>query len=109
MDITQFTNWQTLLSYGGASVATAVLTQIFKGLFDKLPIRVPTRLFSYIISLLLLLSATFFAGKREIGDYALCAVNAALVSLSANGTFDMMKSAQKDTVNTDIFDTEDEG
>ncbi len=108
MDFNQFTDWSTLLTYSGASVCTAILTQIFKGLFDRLPIRLPTRFFSYLVALMLLFASTFFTGSRTAGDYALCAVNAAIVSLSANGSFDMIKSFQCDTVNRDDFGEADD-
>ncbi len=109
MNITQFTDWQMLLTFGGATAVTAVLTQILKGFFDKLPIDLSTRFFSYLIAVVLLLAATFFTGSRELSEYVICAVNAALVSLSANGSFDMVKSMRKDTLSMDIFDEEEGG
>ncbi len=109
MNISQLTDWQTLLTFGGATAVTAVLTQIFKGLFDKLPVTLSTRFFSYLIAVMLLLFATFFTGSRDVSDYIICTVNAALVSLSANGSFDMIRSVKKDTVNMDIFDSGGDG
>ncbi len=104
MNINDFTDWSTLLTYGGACIATAVFTQMLKGVFNKLP----TRFFSYAVAAVLLIAATFFTGSRCVGDYVLCTVNAALVSLSANGSFDLLKSFQRDTVSMDILDSEDD-
>ncbi len=92
MNITDFLDWNILLTFSGACVSVTLLTQLFKGFGDRLPFHVPTRLLSYVISVLLLLLATFFVGSRTLGDYVICFVNGALVSLSSNGSFDLVRS-----------------
>jgi hypothetical protein len=34
-----------------------------------------------------------FSGSRQASDYVLCAINAAFISLSSNGGYDMIRAA----------------
>lgn len=88
-----FFTWATLGTYAGATLATTLVTQLLKG--TGFLSRIPTRLFSYIVALLLLLGAGFFGGGLTLDTAALCAVNAAVVSLAANGAFDAAASKKK--------------
>lgn len=99
-------SWQSLASFGGASVTVGVLTQLFKGLFDKLPFHLPTRVLSYIFALAVLLCATAFTGGDSVGDYMICLINAAFVSLASNGAYDMVTVKKNDTTN---YDEPDDG
>ena len=90
-----------LLTYGGASAAVAALTEVFKPLVRKLPFALSMRTVSYFTALAVLSAAAFFSGCRDWADYALCAVNAALVSLSSNGGYDLVSKL------TEEADTED--
>ena len=56
----EFFTWAVLLTYAGATLATSLVTQLIKGVgfIDK----IPTRLTSYIIALVVLIAATFFTG-----------------------------------------------
>lgn len=69
------------------------MTQLLKGIgfID----RIPTRIFSYIVALIILLMATFFTGALTWDAAALCVVNAVVVSLAANGAFDAVNSNKK--------------
>lgn len=82
----EFFTWSALATYAGATLATTFFTQLLKGVsfIDK----IPTRLFSYFVALIILLGATLFTGGLTWGTGALCAINAAVVSLASNGTFD---------------------
>ena len=82
----QLMNWQTLSTYGGAVLATATVTQFLKE-FGVLK-RVPTRLLSYGIALLLLLLSTQFTIGLTWANALTCVVNAAMVSLAGNGAYD---------------------
>ena len=55
-----FFTWAMLATYAGAVLATTLITQLLKGVgfID----RMPTRIFSYIVALAVLLVATFFTG-----------------------------------------------
>ena len=81
-----FFTWTILATYAGATLATTLVTQLLKGIgfID----RIPTRIFSYVIALIILLVATFFTGALTWDTAALCVVNAVVVSLAANGAFD---------------------
>ena len=82
----EFFTWAILATYAGATLATTLVTQLLKGIgfID----RIPTRIFSYVIALIILLVATFFTGALTWDTAALCVVNAVVVSLAANGAFD---------------------
>ena len=54
------------------------------GFIDK----IPTRITSYAIALVVLLAATFFTGGLTLEAGALCVINAVVVSLAANGAYD---------------------
>ena len=88
-----FFTWAILATYAGATLATTLVTQLLKGIgfID----RIPTRIFSYIVALIILLMATFFTGARTWDAAALCVVNAVVVSLAANGAFDAVNSNKK--------------
>ena len=82
----EFFTWTILATYAGATAAVGLITQLFKGVgfID----RMPTRIFSYIVSLVVLLAATFFTGGLTLESGVLCVVNAVVVSLASNGAFD---------------------
>lgn len=82
----EFFTWAVLLTYAGATLATSLITQLIKGLgfIDK----IPTRITSYAIALVVLIAATFFTGGLTLEAGALCVINAVVVSLASNGAFD---------------------
>ena len=82
----QLMNWQALSTHGGAVLATAMVTQFLKE-FGVLK-RVPTRLLSYGIALLLLLLSTQFTIGLTWANALICLINAAMVSLAGNGAYD---------------------
>lgn len=92
MEFNDFFTWGILASFSGATAATAVLTQFFKGLFDKLPFHIPTRAVSYVFALAVLLLSSYFTKVNGDGAYLLCFINAVLVSFASNGAFDFVKS-----------------
>ena len=53
----EFFTWTTLATYAGATAAVGLITQLFKGVgfIDK----IPTRITSYAIALVVLVAATF--------------------------------------------------
>jgi len=88
-----FFTWTILATYAGATLATTLVTQLLKGIgfID----RIPTRIFSYVVALIILLAATFFTGAMTWNTAALCVVNAVVVSLAANGAFDAVSTKDK--------------
>lgn len=89
----EFFTWTTLATYAGATLATSLITQLIKGLgfIDK----IPTRITSYAIALVVLLAATFFPGGLTLEAGALCVINAVVVSLAANGAYDAVARNKK--------------
>ena len=89
----EFFTWTTLATYAGATLATSLITQLIKGLgfIDK----IPTRITSYAIALVVLLAATFFTGGLTLEAGALCVINAVVVSLAANGAYDAVALNKK--------------
>lgn len=81
--------WQLLATYGGAIVATALITQFFKGIG---PIdRIPTRIFAYVVALILTLAATYFTGAFTAETAVLCLINAFAIAIAASGGYDLTK------------------
>lgn len=87
--MSEFFTWQTLATYAGATAATAVFTQLFKGL--GFIAKIPTQIFSYIIALVILVAATLASPGWAWADLALCLLNAAVVSLASNGAYEAMR------------------
>ena len=87
-----FITVKSLLTYGGAAAASAAVTQILKPLFEKLPFKISPRLISYFVALIITVTATVLSGSKDLSDYLVCTVNAALISLSSNGGYDLIKS-----------------
>lgn len=85
--------WAALGTCAGAVLAVTLITQLIKGWgpLDKLP----TRLVSYGTALAVLLAANAIAGALNWPSAGLCAVNAALVALAANGGYDAVMAKQK--------------
>lgn len=81
-----FFTWTTLATNAGATAIVALITQVFKGVsFIE---KIPTRIFSFIVAVVVLLSASFFIGGLTLESGVLCVVNAVVVSLAANGAYD---------------------
>jgi hypothetical protein len=79
-----FFTWGMLATYAGATLATGVITQFIKGLFQN----INTKLIAYIVSVVVLILATAFTGGLSAESVILCIINAAVVSLAANGAYD---------------------
>ena len=89
----EFFTWTMLATYAGAVMATALITQLFKGVgFIS---KIPTQIFSYGVALVILLAATFFGGQWSWPDAALCLLNAVVVSLASNGAYEAMAREKK--------------
>ncbi|OQB24671.1 MAG: hypothetical protein BWY11_00893 [Firmicutes bacterium ADurb.Bin182] len=85
--------WAILATYAGATLATALITEIFKGVgfID----RIPTRIFSYFVALLVLIAANFFTDQLTWATALLSLVNAVVVSLASNGAYDFVNMKKK--------------
>lgn len=81
-----FFTWADLASYAGATMAVLIITQFTK----ELPgiVKIPTRIWAYILSVVILILGTVFTvspiGPQEI---LLCLINAVLVAMAAIGGY----------------------
>ena len=83
--MTKFVNWTTLATYGGAITFVMTLTQLTKEtVFTK---KIPTQLWSYILAFGVLLAANAFTTGLTLDVFAQTVLNAAIVSISANGGY----------------------
>ena len=82
----RFFTWGDLVTYGGAVMAVLIITEFTKGLpFVR---RIPTRLWAYLVALVLLTAATVFtADKVRAEDVLLCLVNGVIVAMAAVGSY----------------------
>ncbi len=84
--IEQFLSWSDLASYGGAVMAVLIITEFTKDLPGIR--RIPTRLWAYLIALVLLVTAAVFtADKVRAEDILLCFVNGVIGAMAAVGSY----------------------
>ncbi|MDL2257598.1 hypothetical protein LJC42_00365 [Eubacteriales bacterium OttesenSCG-928-K08] len=88
----EFFTWTMLATYAGATLATTLITQLCKGIgfIDKLP----TRVFAYIVALVVLLLGMAFTSGLTLSSGVLCVINAAVVSMASNGVFDAVTAGK---------------
>ena len=82
----RFLTWGDLATYGGAVMAVLIITEFTK---DLPGIRcIPTRLWAYLVALVLLTAAAVFtADTIRAQDILLCLVNGVIVAMAAVGSF----------------------
>lgn len=83
-----FLSWDILLTFSGCVAGTVFLTEWVKRLFIKMP----TQLTSFLIATLILIVGHVATGTFAWIEIPLYLVNAAAVSLSANGGFDILNN-----------------
>lgn len=81
----EFVEWAGLTTYAGALAMVIVLTQITKSL--NCIKKIPTQIWSYILSLSVLYLAYFFTGQLNLSNAVLILFNGMIVALAANGGF----------------------
>ena len=82
----RFFTWGDLITYGGAVMAVLIITEFTKDLPGIR--RIPTRLWAYLIALVLLTAATVFtADSLRAEDVLLCLVNGVIVAMAAVGSY----------------------
>ncbi len=82
----RFLTWSDLVTYGGAVMAVLIITEFTKDLPGIR--RIPTRLWAYVVALLLLVTATVFtADMVRAEDVLLCFVNGVIIAMAAVGSY----------------------
>ncbi len=87
----EFVEWSMLATYAGALAMVLIVTQFTKGF--RLIKKLPTQLWSYIVSLIVLYPAYFFTRQLNISNAVLIVFNGVIVALAANGGFEAVKKA----------------
>lgn len=80
--------WQYIATIAGATAATLLIVQLLKLPLDKVW-KIPTRIWVYIIALILMLAAALFTTGLDLQTGLLTAVNAVIVALAAMGAYEM--------------------
>ena len=88
-----FFSGEMLLTCSGATLAVTLITQLLKGV--KAIDRLPTRLVSYIAAVAVLFTAYASAGVFDPRELILIPVNAVVVALAANGSYDAMRADKR--------------
>lgn len=92
----EFFDWTALGTMAGAVAAVGILTQITKGIPGIK--KIPTQAWSYALALVVLIVSQAVAGGLTLASAGLAVINAAVVSLAANGGYEAMqrvKSAEE--------------
>lgn len=87
----EFFDWTMLGTQAGAVMAVGILTQATKGL--KFVELIPTQIWSYALSLIVLILAQVFGAGISLQSAVLAVFNAAVVSLAANGGYEALNRA----------------
>ena len=80
--------WAYLATIAGATAATLLIVQFMKVPLDKVW-KIPTRLFVYIIALVIMTVATAFTSGLNLYSFLLCLLNAFIVALAAYGSYEL--------------------
>ncbi len=89
----EFFDWTALRTYAGAVAAVGLLTQLTKNIPGI--VKIPTQIWSYVLSAIILLLAEFFGGDLTVNQAVLTLINAAIVSLASNGGFEAITNTIK--------------
>ena len=95
-----FFTWADLVSYAGATLAVMVIVQFTK----ELPgiVKIPTRLWAYILSaVILILGTVFTVSPIAPQDILLCLINAVLVAMAAIGGYHAVADVKAKTGGAD--------
>lgn len=94
----EFLTWDILGTYAGCLAATVIATEYLKKIFPK----IHPQITSFVIALVILIGVAIWGGAFKFVESLLYILNAAVISLAANGGFDAMKNMfHKDSDNDD--------
>lgn len=80
--------WAYLATIAGATAATLLIVQFLKVPLDKVW-KIPTRLFVYLIALIILVIATAYTSGITMNTFLLSVLNAFIVALAAYGSYEL--------------------
>ena len=93
----EFFDWSVLGTFAGAVFAVTILTQLTKSIPGV--VKIPTQLWSYILAIVVMIGAQTFGAGLTASTAALAVINAALVSLAANGGYAAVERLKNGMVN----------
>ena len=85
-----FTTWEILATYAGATAMTTIIVQFIKGQVDKL-FNLRTEALSYIVAVLVLSISNYFIGEMNVSTAFLALFNGFIVSSTSNKAFEHTK------------------
>lgn len=88
-----FLTWDVLLTFSGLVGAVYMVVEFTKEI--KFIKKIPTKYWSWIVALFLLIITNVVLGKFAIKDIVLYLLNAIVISLSSNGLNDFNKKENK--------------
>ena len=100
----EFFDWSILGTLAGSVAAVAVLTEITKNLPGIS--KIPTQIWSYVLALVVLICAQAFTAGLTASSAVLALVNAAMVSLAANGGYEAISRLESISKKEPIDKTE---
>lgn len=81
-----FFTWADLATYAGSTVAVLIIVQFTKDL--PIIVKIPTRVWAYIMSVIVLVAATVFTVSPITPSVILlCLINAVIVAMAAVGSY----------------------
>jgi len=80
--------WAYLATIAGATAAVLLIVQFLKVPLDRVW-KIPTRLFVYIVALVIMSVATAFTSGLDVNAFLLCLLNAFIVALAAYGSYEV--------------------
>lgn len=84
----EFFTPEMLITFAGCALATGVITEMFKKIGFLANLR--AQLVSYFVAFIILLGATLTLGQFTWSGLFMMLLNAAVVSLAANGGYDLV-------------------
>ncbi len=82
----EFVEWSMLATYAGALTMVLLITQLTKNL--SVIKKIPTQIWSYILTLAILYPAYYFTDQLSLSNAVLILFNGIIIALAANGGFD---------------------
>ena len=90
MEMKELFTWEYLATFAGCMVATGLVTQMLKGLLDKV-VSIPTQLLAWMVAVVVLVLAQLFTGALTLDTGVLSLLNGIAVAAATSGTIDGVK------------------
>ena len=85
---TEPVTWTQLATVGGCAMMTLLIVQLIKAPLDNVW-KIPTRFIVFLISFVIMLTATYFIGNLNASTAVLTIFNAVISALTAMGAYEL--------------------